>query len=212
MIDDRTAKAKLRDAAIEIVAESGSKGLTARGVAERAGLSAGLIRHHFGSMSDLLLGCDQFIVASIKKLKEGAIESAPHFDVLSTIRASDSGHIMGYLAMRLADDSDHINTLVDSIVTDAAGYLAEGVDRDIFVPTSNEQHRAAMVTVFALGSLVMHRHLSRLMGVDVRASNLLSQPGFTDYMLMQLEVFTGVVTPALSAEYIATLDTLQEES
>ena len=57
MDDDRTAKARLRDAAVELVADGGTKALSARAVADRAELSQGLIRHHFGSMAALLREC-----------------------------------------------------------------------------------------------------------------------------------------------------------
>ena len=39
MDDDRTTKARLRDAAVELVAEGGTKALSARAVADRAGLA-----------------------------------------------------------------------------------------------------------------------------------------------------------------------------
>ncbi len=93
-----------------------------------------------------------------------------------------------------------------------AGYMAEGVGLGLFTPTPNERHRAAMMTVFALGSLVMHRHLRRLLDVDIRAADLAAQPGFPDYLRVQMEVFSSVVTPSVLAQYAAALDTLQEES
>ena len=210
--DDRTAKARLRDAAIEIVADEGARALTARGVAEGAGLSAGLIRHHFGSMADLLVACDEHVAATIKELKEEAIQGGPSFDALAAVRQSGSTHIMGYLAMRLADDSPHISGLVDTIVDDAAGYMAEGVGLGLFTPTPNERHRAAMMTVFALGSLVMHRHLRRLLDVDLRAADLATQPGFAEYLRLQIEVFSGLITPSVLTQYAAAIQQLQEES
>jgi hypothetical protein len=90
--------------------------------------------------------------------------------------------------------------------------MAEGVGLGLFTPTPNERHRAAMMTVFALGSLVMHRHLRRLLDVDIRAADLAAQPGFPDYLRVQMEVFSSVVTPSVLAQYAAALDTLQEES
>lgn len=211
MDDDRTAKAKLRDAAIEIVAEGGAGALTARGVAERAGLSPGLIRHHFGSMAHLLVACDEHIAGTIKGLKEAAIEGGASFDALTTIRQSGNGHLMGYLAMRLTDDSPHIDELVDTLVDDAATYMADGVREGIFTETPDHRNRAAMVTVFSLGSLSLYRHLQRLLGVDIRSSDLVSQPGFAEYLRVQMDVFTGVVTPEARERYDAALNQLQEE-
>ncbi|WP_449279270.1 TetR family transcriptional regulator [Leucobacter sp. GX0328] len=211
MTDDRTARAKLRDAAIEIVAEGHSRDLTARGVAERAGLSAGLIRHHFGSMAALLTACDDHVAAAIRRIKESAIRETPGFDALTAIRASGDPHLMGYLSARVADDSPLIDHLVDLIVDDASAYMAEGTELGIFTPTADERARAAVLTVFALGSLSLHRHLKRLMGVDLRAADLTAQPGFARYLRTQMEIFAGVATPDAAARYGAALDELQEE-
>lgn len=212
MMDDRTAKAKLRDAAIEIVAEGDSKDLTARGVAERAGLSAGLIRHHFGSMSELLVACDEYVAATIKRLKEDVIGGGGTFDALTVIRESDDPRLMGYLATRLSDDSPLIDHLVDVIAADAAVYMTEGVEQGLFTPTRDQRARAALLTIFTLGSLALHRHLKRLLGVDIRAADLTSQPGFADYLRTQMEIFAGVATPDTISRYESALDALQEDS
>ncbi len=210
--DDRTARARLRDAAIEIVAEDGARALTARGVADRAGLSAGLIRHHFGSMADLLVACDEFVAATIRELKEQSIQGGPAFDALAALRQSGSAHLMGFLALRLADDSPHINDLVDTLAEDAADYMAEGVEQGMLTPTPDERNRAAMMTVYALGSLVMYRHLQRLLDVDLRAADLATQPGFAEYLRLQIEVFSGLITPSVLTQYAAAIQQLQEES
>lgn len=212
MEDDRTARARLRDAAIELVAEAGAPALTARGVAHRAGLSAGLIRHHFGSMADLLTACDEYVSETIKELKQSAVQQTAAFDALSTIRQSGNTHLMGYLAMRLADDSPQIDELVDTLVDDAAGYMAEGAGSGVFTDTPDHRNRAAMLTVYALGSLSLHRHLDRLLSVDIRATDLASQPGFAEYLRLQVEVFSGVLTPSTLELYGSALNQLQEES
>ncbi|NLE98045.1 MAG: TetR family transcriptional regulator, partial [Propionibacterium sp.] len=97
---DRTAKARLRDAAIELVAEGAT--LTARTVAERAGVTAGLIRHHFGSMADLERACDEHIARLVRVAKEDAVEEGASVDVLQAIRESGETHMLRYLARRVA--------------------------------------------------------------------------------------------------------------
>ena len=53
---------------------------------------------------------------------------------------------------------------------------------------------------------------SSVSGGDIRAADLAAQPGFPDYLRVQMEVFSSVVTPSVLAQYAAALDTLQEES
>ena len=57
--DDLTARARIRDAALHEFGEKGYDGATIRGIAARAGVSSGLLRHHFGSKQELRDACDR---------------------------------------------------------------------------------------------------------------------------------------------------------
>lgn len=211
MSDDRTTSAKLRDACIELVAESGTKAATARAVAERAGVSLGLIRHHFGSMGELLHACDRHVAELVRARKEEAIAQGAGFDALGAVRATGSGHIMGYLAMRLGDDADGINDLVDVMIADAEGYITSSVDAGLMTPSADEHARAAMLTIYALGSLALHKHLGRHFDLDIRSTNLSAEPGFARYLRVQMEIFSGLIEPSLRDQYASAIDQLSEE-
>ncbi|HJE51253.1 MAG TPA: TetR family transcriptional regulator [Tessaracoccus flavescens] len=212
MTDDRTTKARLRDAAIALVAEGGLPAATARAVAERADASLGLIRHHFGSMAKLIEACDHHIAARIREGKERAIAAGGGFDALSAVRATGSDHVMGYLAMRLGEDSPGISALVDLIIADAREYIEAGVEAGMLLESKDESARAAMVSIFALGSLVLHRHLSRHLDVDVRSAQLSDQPGFPRYLLVQMEIFSSMLHPHVLDQYSSLIESLKEGS
>lgn len=53
--EEGVRRAQIRDAAYELAAESGLKAITIRDVADRAGLSPGLVLFHFGTKEHLLL-------------------------------------------------------------------------------------------------------------------------------------------------------------
>lgn len=211
MVDDRTTSARLRDACIELVSDAGAKAATARAVADRAGVSLGLIRHHFGSMGELLHACDRHVVELVRARKEEAIAAGSAFDALGAVRATGSDHIMGYLAMRLGDDADGINDLVDVMIADAEGYITSSVEAGLMTPSADEHARAAMLTIYALGSLALHKHLGRHFDLDIRSTELADEPGFTRYLRVQMEVFSGLLAPAVRAQYISAIDQLSEE-
>lgn len=210
MTDDRTAKARLRDSAMELVAEGGVKALTARAVADRSGLSQGLIRHHYGSMAELLRACDAHIAEVIRASKRESITPSPSFDAIGALRSIGSDHVLAYLTRRLGADSPEIDALIDLLVADAVGYLRDGVDAGVVTPTSDLPGRAALATIVALGSLTMHRHLARYFEVDVRSEDLASQPGFARYVRAQLDLFSGVVEPKVLDEYLPLLEEIEE--
>jgi len=198
---DRTAKARLRDAAIELVAEGAT--LTARTVAERAGVTAGLIRHHFGSMADLERACDEHIARLVRVAKEDAVEEGASVDVLQAIRESGETHMLRYLARRVAVSSAVIDDLVDQMADDAAGYMQSSVDAGLMNHLSDVPRAAKMLTVYALGSLVLHDHVRRLIDVDVTTVDLTSEPGIADYIGVQYDIFSGLFNHA-------ALETLQD--
>src|SRR5688500_16943078 len=68
--EDLTARARIRDAAIRLFAERGIAGTTVRDIAQQAGVSPGLLRHHFGSKDALREACDTYALDRIVKIKE----------------------------------------------------------------------------------------------------------------------------------------------
>ena len=74
-VDDLTAAARIRDAAIERFGEQGfSVGL--RSIAEAAGVSAALVIHHFGSKDGLRKACDDYVAEEIRSSKSEAMNSS----------------------------------------------------------------------------------------------------------------------------------------
>lgn len=210
MADDRTSEARLRDAAMELVAESGTKAMTARAVAERAGVTPGLIRHHFGSMAGLLDACDDHVTAEIRQRQGDALDRSSGIDPLASLQIDGRELIIGYLAARLTEDSDRIDRLVDALIGDAEGYLADGVAAGMIAPTRDERRRAALLTIMSLGSLAMHRHIARHLGVDLRSPDFSSHPGYGDYVRIQFEAFEALFTPAAVEHYRGYVDSLEE--
>ena len=77
--DDRTAIARIRDAAIEQFGQHGfNVGL--RAIAEAAGVSAALVIHHFGSKEGLRKACDDYIAEEIRgaKSRVAAVQRPGH--------------------------------------------------------------------------------------------------------------------------------------
>src|SRR5215467_4596367 len=68
--EDLTGRARIRDAAIRLFAERGIDGTTVRDIAALAGVSPGLLRHHFGSKEALREACDVYALDRLVKIKE----------------------------------------------------------------------------------------------------------------------------------------------
>jgi TetR/AcrR family transcriptional regulator, regulator of cefoperazone and chloramphenicol sensitivity len=71
--DDLTAKARIRNAALELYGAKGETSTTMREVAHAAGTTHGLIVHHFGSKDGLRRAVQQYVVDRIRQ----AINAVP---------------------------------------------------------------------------------------------------------------------------------------
>ena len=175
-VDDRTTKARIRDAAISCVAEKGLAAMTARSIAEAADVSPGLVIHHFGSMDALRTACDEHIAATIREYKRDTISEGPGIDVLAALREAEFGPLAGYLAAVLADDSPAVAKLVDDLVDDAEVYMQQSVETGMSRPTDDPRGRAAVMLMWSLGAMVMHKHVKRILGVDPTDPNFGADP------------------------------------
>ena len=199
--DDRTAKARIRDAAIGCFAESGIDGTTARKIATSAGVSPGLVIHHFGSMDGLRSECDRYVAATIRDYKHDAISAGPNIDVLAALRGANAGPVMAYLAAVLVDDSPIVADLVDELARDAEGYLDYGIETGIVKPSADPRGRAAVLLLWSLGALVLHRHVRRILGVDLTNPDIGADPAIAAYAGPAYEIMGGgVLSEAFAAQ------------
>ncbi|MDO5067950.1 MAG: TetR family transcriptional regulator [Propionibacteriaceae bacterium] len=195
---DLTARARLRDAAIALIAEGQTP--SARTVAARAEVSVGLIRHHFGTMDGLLLACDERIAALVKDAKRQHI-NGPLPNILASLQATGQDQVLGYLAHRLTQPSAAIDALIDQLVTDAIGYWQEAIDAGLARPVADLPVAVKMLTIYSLGALVLHRQMQRLLDIDVTSPDLATQPGTRAYVQAQFELFSSLLSPELIAHY-----------
>src|SRR5690625_7661105 len=85
---DLTARARLRDAAIEVF---GAEGFAAsvRTIAARAGVPPGLVIHHFGSKDDLRAVCDEHVATLIAEAPRGSVGPRAASTLLSRLAVMD---------------------------------------------------------------------------------------------------------------------------
>lgn len=201
---DLTARARIRDAAIARFAAAGVAATGVRAVARDAGVSAGLVMHHFGSKEGLQAACDAHVCAVLRQQKSAAMAAGASLDPVAALRqAAEGPPLTRYLARRLVEGSGEVGALFDELVADAVGYMAQGVDSGLLRPSADPVGRAAVLTAWSLGALVLHEHLQRVLGVD-----LLGAPGEAlAYLRPALDLLSGgLLTPEHAARLTAALD------
>jgi TetR/AcrR family transcriptional regulator, regulator of cefoperazone and chloramphenicol sensitivity len=193
---DLTAMARIRNAALDRFPRDGFTGTTVRAVAEDAGVSPGLIVHHFGSKEGLRKACDDYVIEQITTVKEDAITSGKlHDPATMTGGFSTAPQLMRYLGWSLADGSPSAAALFDDLVEESIQLYKLAEEQRATMPSSDLRARCAVQLAMQMGALVMHEHLNRALGDD-----LLSPEGIMRVSRATLELFSGAMFAPGQAE------------
>ncbi len=153
--DELTARARIVRAAVRRFAADGVSA-PLRAVAADAGVSAGLIIHHFGSRDGLREACDAHVLAVARENKAPVLGGGGAGAMLTQL-AQVEGYapVVGYVLRRLQAGGPLATQLVDGFVSDAVEYLRQGEAAGAVRPSRNPEARARVLTEQALGALLL---------------------------------------------------------
>ena len=189
--DDRTAIARIRDAAIEQWGEHGfNVGL--RSIAESAGVSAALVIHHFGSKEGLRKACDDYIAEEIRTGKSASLRTKDPADWFAQMAEIESyAPLMAYLVRSMQSGSELAKMMWQRMIDNAEEYMEEGVRNGILKPSRDPRARARYLGMSSGGGFLMYLQLHDN-PTDLRA--VLRDYG-EEMVLPALELFTeGLMT------------------
>jgi AcrR family transcriptional regulator len=166
--EDLTARARIRDAAFRHFSDHGFARATIRDIARMAGVSPGLVRHHFGSKEALREACDEYALEALRRSNDQALarEESPAAGAADESRSA-IGPLQRYLARALIDKSNLAASFFDEMVMMGEQWLARADKDRADTPAADRRTRAALMTAMALGIPAFHEHLSRVLDVDV---------------------------------------------
>ncbi|MBF6350718.1 TetR family transcriptional regulator [Nocardia flavorosea] len=125
--DDLTTRARIRDAAVALFGEQGF-GVGVRAIAKAAGVSPGLVNHHFGSKDGLRRECDDYIRGVIRDAKMSFMNRPSAGNMLQQLaEIEEFAPIIAYLMRSFQAGGDLAATLFEHMVADVEEYLAAGV-------------------------------------------------------------------------------------
>ena len=189
--DDRTAVARIRDAAIEQWGEHGfNVGL--RSIAEAAGVSAALVIHHFGSKDGLRKACDDYIAEEIRTGKSATLQTKDPADWFAQMAEIESyAPLMAYLVRSMQSGSELAKMLWRKMIDDAEQYMEEGVRSGVIKPSRDPRARAKYLGMSSGGGFLMYLQMHDN-PTDLRA--VLRDYG-EEMVLPALEIYTeGLMT------------------
>ena len=163
VFEDLTARARIREAALKHFSEEGYERATIRRIAQSAGVSPGLLRHHYGSKDALRKTCDDHVVEMLRGLNRKILEDPSS----SAVLGQTSQRVGRYVTRALADGSAGIGLIFDEMVTMTEQWLARADEARSDPPAIDRRIRAALVTAMKVGIPLLHDHVSRVLGTDM---------------------------------------------
>lgn len=164
---DLTARARIRDAALEQFAERGFAAATMRGIGDAAGVSLGLVQHHFGSKDGLRAACDEFVIEVFRHRILGLNDKGQlaNPNALAEL-AVQAPLLMRYLARSAVDGSDPAQEVFALLAQGAEQFLTSTWPERF--PSDAEQTRdtAAVMTAMHSGIAILLGPIAHRMGVD----------------------------------------------
>jgi len=185
--EDLTGRARLRDAAIECFAARGF-GESLRAIAARAGVTAGLVRHHFGSKEELRAECDATVLERYRTLKVDGMNTPPS-QLFSTLPASrEGGILMVYILRSVRDGGPAGREFVEGMIAEALEFTLDAVARGLVVPSRNEKARVRYLVQQAIGGMIVQ--LGMRPEIKLEDFQAVMEQFYQETMLPTLELYT----------------------
>jgi TetR/AcrR family transcriptional regulator, regulator of cefoperazone and chloramphenicol sensitivity len=198
---DLTAKAVIRDEALRLFAEHGPDRVSVRQVASAAGVSPGLVIHHYGSRQGLREAVDAHVRGIFDALFDGAEEvdwggTASVSELFTTALPPDSP-IPGYLRRLLTGPDPAGQDLFATWFTATRGMVDRLTASGALRRTDDPDLLAAFLLSNDLAVLLLRDQLTAVLGEDPLGSPGLARWTDTVLAAYQSGVFT---TPSTTAD------------
>lgn len=155
-VDDLTATARIRDAAIDQFGQHGfDVGL--RTIAKAAGVSAALLIHHFGSKDGLRKACDDFVAESVRSSKSESLQTSdPAAWFAQMAEIEDFAPKMAYLVRSMQTGGELAKSLWRNMFDNAEKYMDEGVRAGTIKPSRDPKARARFLAMAGGGGFLLY--------------------------------------------------------
>src|SRR5262245_35032984 len=162
-VEDLTARARIRDAAMQLFTDRGMGGATIRDIAGAAGVSSGLVRHHFGSKEALRQACDAYAVERLVRFQTEALDEGRLAESGFMVSAQPTVmRLQSYLIRSMMDGSPTAAAMFDQMVQLGEGWLA-----DQGFESRDPRAFATVVVAMKMGVFLLRDQVSRALGVDI---------------------------------------------
>ena len=164
--EERSSVERIRNAALKSSATYGTSTTSLRAVAAAAGVSVGLVQHHFGTKAGLVKAVDDhvlgLVIAAIAPpLAEPPADSIAEMGSRVTRIVAEQPDIVDYLGRALIDGSPLGTTIFDTLAGLGMARWNKRNERGETRPEVDLTWAALNALVLPLGTLILRGHIER---------------------------------------------------
>ena len=164
--DELSTVERIRDAALRSFATHGTSATTLRAVAADAGVSLGLVQHHFATKAGLVKAVDDYVFGVVmgamsQPLSEPPVDSIGEIGSRVTQIIAEQPDVAGYVGRALVDGSPLGDTLFDSLMMVGKARWQQRAERGETRPDLDQTWAAINGLVLALGAVSLRTHVDR---------------------------------------------------
>jgi AcrR family transcriptional regulator len=164
--EERTTIERIRHAALKSIATQGVSATSLRAVAADAGVSLGLVQHHFATKAGLVKAVDDYVLGVVIEIIAQPMP-APPADSLDemgsriTQLVAEYPEVVDYFGRALIDGSPLGVMIIDTLMGNGAARWHQRSERGETRPDIDLTWAAINSLVLALGTLILRTHLER---------------------------------------------------
>ncbi|MEV0335196.1 TetR family transcriptional regulator [Nocardia asteroides] len=153
---DLTTAARIRDTAIDLFGDQGF-GVGVRAIAAAAGVSPGLVNHHFGSKDGLRAACDDRVLEIIRDEKLRVIRSSGPTGMLNAMAEIEMyAPLVAYMLRSFQAGGTLAESLLEHMIADAEQYMQTAVEEGQLKPSRDPAARARYIVLCHVGAMNLY--------------------------------------------------------
>ena len=157
---------RIREAALKSFATQGASGTSLRSVAADAGVSLGLVQHHFETKAGLIKAVDDYVMSQVIAVVAQPVSAPPRDSIADmgtriTALLLEHPDVVDYLGRALIDGSPLGTTIWDTLAAFGTARWNTRKENGEARPDIDVTWAALNSLVLALGTMILRGHIER---------------------------------------------------